>query len=86
MTRPTLTLVIPIFNEEDVIPELARRLREVIQSWQALIDSWEVVFVNDGSRDQSLAHLKKLALEEPRFKVLSFARSRRAWIALRVKR
>jgi dolichol-phosphate mannosyltransferase len=75
MPRPTLTLVIPIFNEEEVIPELARRLREVIASFQSLIDSWEVVFINDGSRDQSLAQLKALATEEPRFKIISFARN-----------
>ena len=75
MSRPTLSLVIPIFNEEAVIPELARRLHEVIAAWQPLIDSWEVVFVDDGSRDQSLAQLKKLASEESRFKVVSFARN-----------
>src|SRR5438046_1974270 len=75
MLRPTLTLVIPIFNEEEVIPELARRLREVIQSWQTLIESWEVVFVNDGSRDKSFDQLKSLAAGEPRFKVISFARN-----------
>jgi len=75
MPRPTLTVVIPIFNEEEVIPELARRLREVIQVWNTQIDSWEVVFVNDGSKDRSLEQLKLLASEESRFKVISFARN-----------
>jgi len=75
MPRPTLTVVIPIFNEEEVIPELARRLREVIQVWNSQIDSWEVVFVNDGSKDKSLEQLKMLAAGEPRFKVISFARN-----------
>ncbi|HEY0464598.1 MAG TPA: glycosyltransferase family 2 protein [Polyangiaceae bacterium] len=75
MPRPTLTVVIPIFNEEEVIPELARRLREVIQVWNTQIDSWEVVFVDDGSKDRSLEQLKVLAAEESRFKVISFARN-----------
>jgi dolichol-phosphate mannosyltransferase len=75
MQRPTLTVVIPIFNEEEVIPELARRLREVIRVWNTQIDSWEVVFINDGSKDKSLEQLKLLATEEPRFKVISFARN-----------
>jgi len=75
MSRPTLTVVIPIFNEEEVIPELARRLREVIQVWNSQIDSWEVVFVNDGSKDKSFEQLKTLAAEEPRFKVISFSRN-----------
>ena len=73
--RPTLTVVIPIFNEEAVIPELARRLREVIQVWNTQIESWEVVFVNDGSKDKSFEQLKLLAAEEPRFKVISFSRN-----------
>lgn len=75
MQRPTLTVIIPIFNEEAVIPELARRLREVIQVWNTQIDAWEVVFVNDGSKDRSLEQLRQLAAEEPRFKVISFARN-----------
>src|SRR6478752_1898597 len=75
MPRPTLTVVIPIFNEEEVIPELARRLREVIQVWNSQIDSWEVVFVNDGSKDNSLEQLRMLATSDPRFKVISFSRN-----------
>ncbi len=75
MSRPTLTLVIPLFNEEQVIPELDRRLRSVIASWQLLIESWEVVFVNDGSHDRSFEQLKALAGAEPRYKVISFARN-----------
>ncbi|MEO8906401.1 MAG: glycosyltransferase family 2 protein [Polyangiaceae bacterium] len=75
MPRPTLTVVIPIFNEEEVLPELARRLREVIGVWERQIESWEVVFVDDGSKDESLKQLKALAATEPRFKVLSFSRN-----------
>jgi dolichol-phosphate mannosyltransferase len=75
MSRPTLTLVIPIFNEELMIPELDRRLREVLASWRDAIETWEVVFVNDGSRDRSFEQLKALAAAEPRYKVISFARN-----------
>ena len=38
-------------------------------------ESWEVVFVNDGSKDRSLAMLKELAAAEPRYKVLSLSRN-----------
>jgi glycosyltransferase involved in cell wall biosynthesis len=75
MPRPTLSLVIPIFNEEAVIPELDRRLRTVLAGWADLVESWEVIFINDGSRDDSLPQLRKMAASEPRYKVLSFARN-----------
>jgi len=75
MSRPTLTLVIPIYNEELVIPELDRRLKSVLGSWADLVESWEVVFINDGSKDDSLNQLRAMAAAEPRYKVLSFARN-----------
>jgi glycosyltransferase involved in cell wall biosynthesis len=75
MPRPTLSLVIPIYNEEAVIPELDRRLKTVLASWADLVDSWEVIFINDGSKDDSLNQLRTLAAAEHRYKVLSFARN-----------
>jgi dolichol-phosphate mannosyltransferase len=70
--RPTLSVVIPIFNEEETIPELDRRLKELMNG---LGVSWEVVFVDDGSKDQSLPMLRALAEQEPRYKLLGFGRN-----------
>ena len=75
MDRPTLSLVIPTYNEEAVIPELDRRLKAVLAGWADLVDSWEVIFINDGSKDGSLNQLRKMADGEARYKVLSFARN-----------
>jgi glycosyltransferase involved in cell wall biosynthesis len=75
MERPTLSLVIPIYNEELVIPELDRRLKAVLATWADLLESWEVLFINDGSKDDSLDQLRKMSAGEPRYKVLSFARN-----------
>ncbi len=75
MARPELSMVIPIFNEEAVIPELERRLREVMATLESDVRSWEVVFIDDGSKDKSFEMLRALALREPRFKVLSFSRN-----------
>lgn len=71
-TAPQLSIVLPIFNEEETIPELDRRLREFLAGLNV---SWEVVFVNDGSKDRSFEMLKELARREPRYKILSFARN-----------
>ena len=54
--RPTLSVVIPVFNEEETIPELDRRLRAFLAE---LGETWEVVFVDDGSRDASARLLEK---------------------------
>ncbi len=76
MRRPTLSLVIPIYNEEEIIPELGRRLKDFFADVGSGIgDSWEVIFINDGSADQSLSLLTNLAATEPRYKVLSFSRN-----------
>ena len=71
-SRPTLSLVLPIYNEEEVIPELHQRLQEFLK--ELALDA-EVVFVNDGSRDRSMELLREITKDEPRYKVLSFARN-----------
>ena len=70
--RPTLSLVLPIYNEEEVIPELHQRLQEFLTK---LALPAEVVFVNDGSRDKSMELLRGIAADEPRYRVVSFARN-----------
>jgi dolichol-phosphate mannosyltransferase len=72
MKRPTLSLVLPIYNEEPVIPELDRRLRGFLD---VLNLDCEVIFVNDGSKDRSLELLRGLVASDKRFRVLSFARN-----------
>jgi dolichol-phosphate mannosyltransferase len=76
MDAPILSLVLPIYNEEEIIPELDRRLRAFFADVGSdVAESWEVIFVNDGSKDSSLGLLKALADSEPRYKIISFARN-----------
>jgi glycosyltransferase involved in cell wall biosynthesis len=72
MARPTLSLVLPIYNEGEVIPELHARLQEFLK--ELALDS-EVIFVDDGSKDESLELLRDFAKDEPRYRILSFARN-----------
>ena len=72
MSRPTLSLVLPIYNEEPVIPELRKRLVAFLGE---VADSWEVIFVNDGSKDRSLEMLIELCESDPRFKLVSLSRN-----------
>jgi polyisoprenyl-phosphate glycosyltransferase len=76
MSRPTLSVVIPLLNEEDVIPELDRRLRHLLDSLeQARSITWETIFVDDGSTDRSSELLHALAASEPRYRILSLSRN-----------
>ena len=72
MPRPELSLVIPIYNEEEVLPQLGERLADLVKR---LAVDCEVVFVDDGSKDGSLEQLRALAAREPRYRVVSFSRN-----------
>ena len=71
-TSVALSVVLPIFNEEAIIPELYRRLTGVLEGWG---ESYEIIAVNDGSSDQSLSLLFDLAARDKRVKVVNFARN-----------
>jgi polyisoprenyl-phosphate glycosyltransferase len=75
MPRPKLSVVIPVFNEEDTIPELERRLRGLFEGLGSVGGEWEAVFIDDGSRDRSAALLSELATRERRYKVIGFSRN-----------
>jgi undecaprenyl-phosphate 4-deoxy-4-formamido-L-arabinose transferase len=62
MAAPVLSVVIPVYNEEEVLPSLFARLYPALD---ALGISYEVVFVNDGSRDRSAAMLREQFQKRP---------------------
>ena len=62
MAAPVLSVVIPVYNEEDVLPALFARLYPALD---ALGVTYEIVFVNDGSRDRSAAMLREQFQKRP---------------------
>ena len=70
--RPTFSLIVPIWNEEEVLPELYKRVIDVMEQAG---DPWELILVNDGSRDRSLSMLLELHEQDPRVKVIDFSRN-----------
>lgn len=70
--RPTISIIAPVYNEEPVLPELHRRIAEVMD---ATDESWELVLVNDGSRDASAAVIGTLHAADPRVRGISFSRN-----------
>lgn len=75
MPRPKLSLVIPVFNEEETLPELDRRLRGLLGQLPEIGEAWEVVFVEDGSTDRTRVLLAEIAKHEPRYKAIVFSRN-----------
>ena len=71
MSEPTLSVVIPIHNEEKTLPELWRRLRETLTSLELPA---EVIFVDDGSSDRSSALIEEMGREDPRVKEIRLSR------------
>ncbi len=70
--HPKYSIVVPIFNEEEIIPEMHRRMSAMLDG---LDGPSELILVNDGSRDRSLEIMKELAARDPRLKVISFSRN-----------
>jgi polyisoprenyl-phosphate glycosyltransferase len=70
--RPRLSVVVPAHNEADNIPELYSRLTSVLG---ALDLEYEIIIVNDGSRDASPGMLRDLHAHDPRLKVVNLARN-----------
>jgi len=67
-----LSLIIPVFNEQEVLKDSFARMDAAMQSTGY---AYEIIYINDGSRDQTLAQLRELAKEHPQVKVLSFSRN-----------
>jgi glycosyltransferase involved in cell wall biosynthesis len=67
-----LTIVIPVYNEAKNLPELQR---EVTNACQNLKKSYEILFVDDGSRDDSLSVLKQLVKKDPRIRIIQLRKN-----------
>jgi len=65
------SVIIPIYNEEVSIPELYRRLTDVMAS----LGEYEIIMVDDGSTDRSWYLIKELHKKDPRVKGISFSRN-----------
>ena len=72
MTDPTFTIIAPIYNELENIPELYPRLREVMDRTG---EPWELILVDDGSSDGSTEIIRKLAENDQRVRPVIFARN-----------
>ena len=70
--NPTISIVSPVYNEEEVLHELHHRVSAVMDE---IGDTWELVLVNDGSRDRSAEVIAELHARDERVRGISFSRN-----------
>lgn len=72
-----LSIVIPCFNEEEIIDSTFHKLDQLIKTWvgRSLINDFEIIFVDDGSKDHTLPLLKQIAQNDNRIKVIALSRN-----------
>src|SRR5262245_38493420 len=70
--NPKLSLFVPVYNEEENLPRLNEK---IFQTMERLGHSFEVIYVDDGSADRSLALLKEFAAKDRRARVIAFHRN-----------
>ena len=71
----TLSVVVPLFNEADNVGELLRRITEVVRGLSVAPADYEIVLVDDGSRDATLELLLAAAHRDPHLRVISLSRN-----------
>lgn len=73
INRPLLTVIVPCFNEEDVLRETDKRLMGALSEIPDI--NFEIIYVDDGSRDATLAILQEIHAADDRIRVVSFSRN-----------
>jgi glycosyltransferase involved in cell wall biosynthesis len=69
---PTLSVVVPAYNEAEVLPEMHARLSAVLRDWGG---TWEAIYVNDGSSDATLSVLDGLRRADPQVAIVNLSRN-----------
>lgn len=70
-----ISIVVPCFNEQEVFVETNRRLKAVMSQLPIEQYQYEIIYVNDGSTDQTLSLIKQALTEDKHLKCLSFSRN-----------
>jgi len=70
--RPVYSIVAPVFNEEETLPHFYKRVVEVMEG---VGEAFELVLINDGSRDGSYNLMQDLHKRDPRIRVIDFSRN-----------
>lgn len=79
MNKPQISIVAPLYNENEIFPHLIKRLNEVMDSSDLKI---EIVLIDDGSRDNTAQLMQEIALSDERYHCIFLARNHGHQLAL----
>jgi glycosyltransferase involved in cell wall biosynthesis len=71
-TEPTVSVIVPVYNEEGTIEVLSRKIAEVLDGMSR---SFEIIFIDDGSTDETAARIHAAHTRDPRVKLIRFRRN-----------
>lgn len=71
-TLPMYSIIAPVYNEEDTLPHFYQHLVSVMEE---VGDPFELIFINDGSRDSSYQKMLELHTKDPRVRIIDFSRN-----------
>jgi polyisoprenyl-phosphate glycosyltransferase len=72
MNKIVLSIVVPVYNEQAVVQESYRRLKAMLEGQN---DNYELIFVNDGSRDATCEILRAICASDPHARLIDFSRN-----------
>ena len=76
MSRAVLSIVVPVKDEEDAVGHFVERVRRVVEALDdPAANSFEILFVDDGSTDGTLEQIRRANAADPRVKAISFSRN-----------
>jgi cellulose synthase/poly-beta-1,6-N-acetylglucosamine synthase-like glycosyltransferase len=80
LRKPRISAVIPAYNESQGLAEAIKQIAEILDACES---AWEIIIVDDGSRDQTYQQICQLSEAEPRIKGLTLSRcSRKDFLTL----
>jgi len=71
----TLSVVVPVYNEADNVGELLRRITQAVHGLSQPPAAYEVILVDDGSRDATFEKLQAAAHDDPHLRIVSLSRN-----------
>lgn len=72
MGKIQYSIIVPLYNEEEVIGESYKRIKAVMEETK---EDYEIIFINDGSRDQTEHLAKEICSKDPNIKLINFSRN-----------